>query len=41
MSMIDKIGRKKLLIVGSVGTFVCLSIISVLKFTGRHQELLL
>lgn len=41
MSVIDKIGRKKLLILGSVGTFVCLTIISVLKFTGRHQELLL
>jgi MFS transporter, SP family, arabinose:H+ symporter len=41
MLMIDKVGRKRLLIFGSVGTFVCLSIISVLKFTGQHQELLL
>jgi sugar porter (SP) family MFS transporter len=41
MSVIDKIGRKKLLIVGSVGTFVCLSIISVIFYTKRHEELLL
>jgi len=41
MSIIDKVGRKKLLIVGSVGTFVCLSVISMLFFTGKHQNLLL
>ena len=41
MSIIDKIGRKKLLIVGAVGTFVCLSVISMLFFTGKHQNLLL
>ena len=41
MSVIDKVGRKKLLILGSVGTFVCLSVISLLFFTGRHQNLLL
>ncbi len=41
MSIIDKVGRKKLLIVGSVGTFACLSIISTLFVTGKHQNLLL
>ena len=41
MSIIDKVGRKKLLIVGSVGTFICLSVISVLFFTGLHQNLLI
>ena len=41
MSIIDKVGRKKLLIVGSIGTFVCLSIISTLFYTGKHQNLLL
>ena len=41
MSVIDKVGRKKLLILGSIGTFVCLSFISLLFFTGRHQNLLL
>ena len=41
MSIIDKVGRKKLLIVGSVGTFLCLSVISTLFYTGKHQNLLL
>ncbi len=41
MSIIDKVGRKLLLLVGSVGTLVCLSTISVLFYTGRHQNLLL
>lgn len=41
MSVIDKVGRKKLLILGSVGTFVCLSIISIIFYTKRHEELLL
>ncbi|HZY72331.1 MAG TPA: sugar porter family MFS transporter [Edaphobacter sp.] len=41
MCIIDKVGRKKLLIVGSVGTFVCLALISVLFLTGKHQNLLL
>lgn len=41
MSVIDKVGRKKLLILGSVGTLICLSIIGALKFTGKHQDLLL
>ena len=39
--VIDKVGRKKLLLLGSVGTFVCLSTMSIMKYTGRHQELLL
>ncbi len=41
MSIIDKVGRKKLLIVGSVGTFLCLSTISLLFYTGKHQNLLI
>jgi SP family arabinose:H+ symporter-like MFS transporter len=41
MSIIDKVGRKKLLIIGSVGTFVCLTTISALFLTGKHQNLLL
>ena len=41
MSIIDKVGRKQLLIVGSVGTFVCMSTIAALFFTGLHQNLLL
>ncbi len=41
MSVIDKVGRKKLLILGSVGTFVCLSVISLIFYTGSHQNLLI
>ena len=41
MSIIDKVGRKKLLLVGSIGTFVCMSAIAALFFTGLHQNLLL
>ena len=41
MSVIDKIGRKTLLLVGSVGTAICLAGVAVIFFTGRHQNLLL
>ena len=40
MSVIDKIGRKTLLLVGSVGTAICLAGVSVIFFTGRHQSFL-
>lgn len=40
MSIIDKVGRKKLLLVGSVGTCVCLSGIATLFFTGGNANLL-
>jgi SP family arabinose:H+ symporter-like MFS transporter len=40
MSVIDKIGRKTLLLVGSVGTVLCLAGVSVVFFTGRHENLL-
>jgi sugar porter (SP) family MFS transporter len=40
MSVIDRIGRKTLLLVGSVGTAVCLAGVSIIFFTGRHQGLL-
>jgi sugar porter (SP) family MFS transporter len=41
MSIIDKAGRKTLLLLGSIGTFVCLSTIGFLFHAGRHQNLLL
>lgn len=41
MTVIDKFGRKKLLVLGSVGTFICLSTISYLFYTKTHQSLLL
>jgi len=40
MSVIDRLGRKTLLLVGSVGTSVCLAGVSIIFFTGRHQNLL-
>jgi len=40
MSVIDKLGRKTLLLVGSVGTALCLAGVSIIFFTGRHQTLL-
>jgi sugar porter (SP) family MFS transporter len=36
MSVIDKFGRKKLLLVGTVGLAICLTIISVLFLTHSH-----
>lgn len=40
MSVIDRIGRKTLLLVGSVGTAVCLAGVSAIFFTGRREDLL-
>jgi sugar porter (SP) family MFS transporter len=36
MSVIDKLGRKKLLLTGTVGLALCLTIISILFFTKSH-----
>ena len=38
MAVIDKLGRKTLLLVGSVGTAVCLAGVSAIFFTGRHEK---
>jgi SP family arabinose:H+ symporter-like MFS transporter len=40
MSVIDKVGRKTLLLIGSVGTALCLAGVSAIFFTGRHENLL-
>ena len=40
MSIIDKVGRKKLLLTGTVGLFVCLSTIGYCFYTHRHLNLL-
>jgi MFS transporter, SP family, arabinose:H+ symporter len=37
MAIIDKIGRKLLLLIGAVGMAVCLAGVSVIFFTGRNQ----
>lgn len=38
MSMIDKAGRRTLLLVGSVGTSICLGGIAAIFLSGQHQE---
>jgi sugar porter (SP) family MFS transporter len=40
MSVIDRIGRKKLLLIGSVGTAACLAGVAAIFFTGRNENLL-
>jgi len=40
MSVIDRIGRKTLLLVGSVGTAACLAGVSAIFFTARNENLL-
>jgi MFS transporter, SP family, arabinose:H+ symporter len=40
MTVIDKVGRKTLLLIGSVGTAVCLAGVSYIFFTSQHQNAL-
>jgi SP family arabinose:H+ symporter-like MFS transporter len=40
MSVIDRIGRKTLLLVGSVGTAACLAGVALIFFTGHREDLL-
>jgi sugar porter (SP) family MFS transporter len=41
MSVIDKVGRKLLLLVGSVGTAICLAGAATIFATGRNENLLI
>jgi sugar porter (SP) family MFS transporter len=41
MTVIDKLGRKTLLLIGSVGLVACLSGLSAIFLTQRHQDYLL
>lgn len=41
MSVIDRVGRKTLLLIGSVGTAACLAGVAAVFFTGQHQSFLL
>ena len=40
MSVIDRIGRKTLLLIGSIGTAACLAGVAVIFFTARHEGFL-
>jgi SP family arabinose:H+ symporter-like MFS transporter len=40
MSVIDRLGRKLLLLVGSIGTAVCLAGVAAIFLTTRHENLL-
>jgi len=40
MSVIDKVGRRKLLITGAVGTAACLGGVAAIFWTGTHEGLL-
>jgi len=41
MSLIDRVGRKKLLLIGSIGTMLCLAGVAGIFLTKRHEHLLL
>jgi sugar porter (SP) family MFS transporter len=41
MSIIDRVGRKTLLLIGSVGTALCLAGVAAIFLSGAHQRLLL
>jgi MFS transporter, SP family, arabinose:H+ symporter len=40
MSIIDRFGRKKLLVIGAAGMTVCLAGVATIYFLGTHQGLL-
>ncbi len=41
MSLIDKLGRKTLLLIGAVGTAACLAAVAAVFYTGQHRGALL
>lgn len=41
MLVIDKLGRKTMLLIGSVGTCICLATVSLLFHTGKYEHLLI
>jgi len=40
MTVIDKLGRKKLLLTGALGTSVCLAGVAAIFYAGSHESLL-
>lgn len=40
MALIDRVGRKLLLMIGAIGTAICLASVATIFFTHKHQALL-
>jgi SP family arabinose:H+ symporter-like MFS transporter len=40
MALIDRLGRKRLLLIGAAGTAACLACVAAIFFTQRHRDLL-
>ncbi|AEU37014.1 sugar porter family MFS transporter [Granulicella mallensis] len=40
MTLIDRVGRKMLLLIGAIGTAICLSIVAVIFATNQHKVML-
>ena len=40
MALIDRVGRKMLLLIGAIGTALCLTLVSFIFFTQQHRDLL-
>jgi len=41
MTVIDRVGRKTMLLTGSVGTSICLAVVCYVFHTGRHEHMLI
>jgi MFS transporter, SP family, arabinose:H+ symporter len=41
MTVIDRVGRKKLLLIGSIGTMLCLAGVGAIFLSGQHKDWLL
>jgi SP family arabinose:H+ symporter-like MFS transporter len=40
MALIDRVGRKMLLLIGAIGTAICLALVSFIFFTHQHRDML-
>jgi SP family arabinose:H+ symporter-like MFS transporter len=40
MALIDRVGRKMLLLIGAIGTAACLALVSFIFFTHQHRDML-
>jgi MFS transporter, SP family, arabinose:H+ symporter len=40
MALIDRVGRKMLLLIGAIGTAICLTLVSFIFFTHQHRDML-